>query len=156
MDARGLKAADVAAELHVEEQTVRSWRSQGIPNRRLPHVLRYMEEWKAPVPAADQSTFTDQAVADFVASRQNLVLHPEPEVFNAWTAAFKHSRAETLEQWAIDGLSELAKTTRKSHWGNFTDATAADAPYPEAPGSKGPVKYPSRPSPERTETSEEA
>ncbi len=111
MDSRGLKTKDVAEDLHVEEQTVRNWRSQGVPERRAPHVQRYMAEWKAPAvsSAVPRTSVSDQVVADFVASRQNLVLHPEPEVFRAWTAAFKHSRAADLEQWAIDGLSELAK-----------------------------------------------
>ncbi len=45
MDERGLSAADVAKSLGTEEQTVRKWRSQGVPDRRRPHVERYMAEW---------------------------------------------------------------------------------------------------------------
>jgi len=48
MDERGLNAAQVAKALGTEEQTVRKWRSQGIPDRRRPHVERYMSEWIDP------------------------------------------------------------------------------------------------------------
>lgn len=52
MDARGLSAADVAKDLGTEEQTVRKWRSQGVPDRRRPHVERYMSEWVDPSAAS--------------------------------------------------------------------------------------------------------
>lgn len=59
MDSRGLSAAEVARSLGTEEQTVRKWRSQGVPARRLPHVVRYMAEWidpTTPAPPAEAET----------------------------------------------------------------------------------------------------
>ena len=110
MDERGLKTKDIAAALQVDDATVRNWRSQGVPKRRLPHVQKFMAEWRPPVahPETTRPIISNVAVQDFKASGQNLVLNPEPEVFNAWTAAFKHSDAETLEEWAIDGLTKIA------------------------------------------------
>lgn len=51
MDERGLSASDIAAALGTEEQTIRKWRSQGVPARRGPHVERFMAEW---VPVASE------------------------------------------------------------------------------------------------------
>lgn len=48
MDERRLKAADVCEALHVSEQTVHQWRTYGVPERRRPHVERYMAEWTDP------------------------------------------------------------------------------------------------------------
>lgn len=45
MDARGLSAMEVAEAMGTEEQTIRKWRSQGVPDRRRPHVERIMETW---------------------------------------------------------------------------------------------------------------
>lgn len=60
MDARGISASEVAKALGIEEQTVRKWRSQGIPPRRISHVERYMSEWIDPstAPRTDAETST--------------------------------------------------------------------------------------------------
>ena len=102
---RGLKSSDVAADLHVEEQTIRIWRSQGVPPRRKPHVEKYMENWSAEL---NQPMVSDEAIESFKSSQQNLVLHPDPEEFDAWCRSFKNSNARNLEEWAMEGLSRLA------------------------------------------------
>jgi hypothetical protein len=40
---------------------------------------------------------------------QNLILYPTRAQFNSWNAAYKHSEAETLEDWASEGLDRKAK-----------------------------------------------
>lgn len=109
MDSRGLKTKDIAESLHVDEATVRNWRSSGVPPRRLPHVAKYMAEWTDPT-ATILPTISDDAVKQFAAEAQNLVLHPTPSQFDSWNSAFKVSEAPTLTQWAIDGLTEMATT----------------------------------------------
>lgn len=105
MDARGLSSADVARDLGTEEQTIRKWRSQGVPDRRRPHVERYMENWSSDI---NRPSVSDEAIKTMLASQQNLVLRPEPEEFNAWCQAFKLSNARNLEEWAMEGLNRLA------------------------------------------------
>ena len=107
MDARGLKTKDVAESLHVDEATIRNWRSTGVPPRRVPHVERYMAEWTDPA-ATSHPSISDEEVTAFAESNQNLVLHPTEDEFDCWTAAFKASQSPTLKQWALDGLNELA------------------------------------------------
>ena len=85
MDERRLKASDVCEALHVSEQTIHQWRSFGVPPRRIPHVDRYMLEWVDP--ANVQPGITDEALAAFVESKQNLVLHPTEDEFDAWNRA---------------------------------------------------------------------
>lgn len=107
MDARGLSAGDVALALGTEEQTVRKWRSQGVPDRRLPHVERYMAEWIDPSIAAPVVT-EDNIRA--LRESQNLVLKPTADQFEAWDRASRKDGAETLHAWATRGLDALAGT----------------------------------------------
>jgi hypothetical protein len=106
MDARGLAAGDVALALGTEEQTVRKWRSQGVPPRRLPHVQRYMAEWIDPTTPAPP--ITEENIRA-LRERQNLILRPTSEQFSAWDRASRKDGAETLQQWAIRGLDALAE-----------------------------------------------
>jgi hypothetical protein len=137
MDERGLKTKDIAAVLQVDEATVRNWRSQGVPKRRMPHVQKFMDEWQpaGSQPPTSRPIISNVAVQDFKASGQNLVLNPEPEVFNAWTAAFKHSPAETLEEWAIDGLTKLAAGQPQ------TSVRYSAEPLPELKVAEDPTPY---------------
>lgn len=52
MDERRLKAADVSLPLQVSEQTIHQWRTYGVPERRRPHVERFMAGWVDPALAA--------------------------------------------------------------------------------------------------------
>ena len=103
MDARGLSAADVAHALGTEEQTVRKWRSQGVPDRRRPHVERYMSEWVDPASAprqeADTSTlrieFTDEEL-DEVSKASQIVDTPIREFIRR--AAIHQARADIAKK----------------------------------------------------------
>ena len=108
MDARGLKTKDVAASLHVEEQTIRIWRSQGVPPRRQPHVEKYMAEWLPP--SAASIVITDEQIATFQATQQNLVLKPTEAQFDAWSQAAT-AKQQTIKTWALAGLDQLAAQT---------------------------------------------
>lgn len=106
MDEHRLKAIDVCEALHVSEQAIHNWRSQGVPPRRHPHVERYMAEWVDPsavvVPSISEANI--QALRE----RQNLVLRPSDEQFEAWDRASRKDGAETLHEWAMRGLNSLA------------------------------------------------
>jgi hypothetical protein len=106
MDARGLAAGDVAKALGTEEQTVRKWRSQGVPPRRLPHVQRYMAEWTDPATLAPP--ITEENIRALRES-QNLILRPTEHQFKAWDRASRRVDAEDIEEWAIRGLDALAQ-----------------------------------------------
>lgn len=103
MDERGLSAAAVATDLHVEEQTIRIWRSQGVPPRRKPHVERYMREWTPAKPIEP----IDDAVQRLRAS-DAIVLNPSPAQLDRWDRASRIAGAETLKDWINDGLDALA------------------------------------------------
>ena len=118
MDERRLKASDVCEALHVSEQTIHQWRSFGVPPRRIPHVDRYMLEWVDPANVQPPG-ITDEALAAFVESKQNLVLHPTEDEFDAWNRAALAER-KTLKDWAHDGLAEIASIAHPSR-GNGTE-----------------------------------
>lgn len=119
MDARGLKTKDVAEALHVDDATIRNWRSTGVPPRRLPHVARYMAEWSDPA-TPSHPPITDEVLEAFVQAKQNLVLHPSEDEFEAWSLAALAQR-KTLKTWALDGLGELAGITQAR--GNGTEGS---------------------------------
>lgn len=60
---------------------------------------------------------------------QNLVLYPSREQFNAWNAAFKHSEAETLEEWATEGIDRMAKALIYSQQWPKNAAAEPTPPY---------------------------
>lgn len=96
MDARGLSAREVGARLHVEEQTIRHWRSKGVPERRMPHVQNMMATW-------------DDTAPDLVEIRlQTLVIRTDPDQFRRWESAARRSGDDHLEDWARSALESMA------------------------------------------------
>jgi hypothetical protein len=103
MDARRLKAADVCDGLHVSEQTIANWRSDGVPARRVPHVEAFMRDWvETAIPIHEPS------IAEYFPPGSSLVLTPGEDRFDRWTAAFKASPCKTFKEWAETGLDERA------------------------------------------------
>lgn len=102
MDARGLNAAEVAKDLGTEEQTVRKWRSQGVPDRRRPHVERYMAEWIDPSASGTQDTETsilriefDDEEIDLVSTAAGIVDTPIRDFIRR--AAVHQARVQNAE-----------------------------------------------------------
>ena len=95
MDARGLKAEDVASKFDVSPQTISHWRSQGVPERRRSHVHYIMSCWQqAPEPPSP-------------AVLQQLVISPTRDQFRLWNQAALDAR-KLIEDWAIEGLDQIA------------------------------------------------
>lgn len=110
---RGLKNTDIAKLLQVSDpNSISAYRSRGLPKA---HHVRAEALVADAVPAA----VSDEAVQSLADSRQNLVLHPTPEEFDAWSAAFKASNAKTFSEWATEGLNQLAGQDEGK--GNGTD-----------------------------------
>jgi hypothetical protein len=114
MDARGLSAATVAKDLGTEEQTVRKWRSQGVPNRRRPHVERYMAEWVDPseAPNTDAETSTlriefDNDELDLVSTAAGIVDTPIREFIRR--AAIHQAREIAVETASFQGKGNGTK-----------------------------------------------
>jgi hypothetical protein len=109
MDDRRLKASDVCEALHVSEQTIHQWRSDGVPTRRVPHAEAYMRDWVDPAitnrPAEIPSS---QLLAEYFPPGSSIVLTPGEERFDRWTEAFKASPCKTFKVWAETGLDILA------------------------------------------------
>jgi hypothetical protein len=103
MDERGLKAADVAREMRVDEATVRNWRSGGVPARRLPHVQAFMASWVDPSTVAPV-----KSLQDYFPPGSMIHLTPDQDQFDRWTAAFKKSSEPTFREWAEHGLDRIA------------------------------------------------
>ena len=125
MDARGISADTVATSLKVGLQTVKNWRSIGVPDRRKAHVAYFMSTWKESATPAEEI-------------RQNLVLRPTPEQFDHWNDA---ALAEGLRMsdWALRGLDQLAgehdsgltlhpgtARDREEHWQRANSSKVAD------------------------------
>ncbi len=102
MNDRGLSTKDVAPGLHVEEQTVRNWRSNGVPERRQPHVEKFMADW-------DRAAKESESKPGENLSQQPLVLHPSREQFRLWEKAAYNAGEIHLEDWAINALDQLAQ-----------------------------------------------
>lgn len=95
MDQNSLKAADVCGPLKISEQTLRHWRSKGVPERRIGSVNYFMATWNKPSP-------------DLTAAvGQTLVLTPTEEQFERWNQAANEQHS-TIKQWALEGLDRLA------------------------------------------------
>lgn len=105
MDERRLKAEDVAGHFHASIQTIHNWRSSGVPERRVPHVEKFMAEWIDPVSkkAADPNT-------DALRLGQ-LVIRVTGEQFNRWNVAANSAPGGPLlmEEWATRALEEAAR-----------------------------------------------
>ncbi len=95
MDSRGVTAERMADALKVSPQTIKNWRSVGVPERRRAHVSYVISAWSDNPPA--QSPLT-----------QPLVINPTREQFRAWESAVRNSEFDHLEDWAIHGLDMLA------------------------------------------------
>lgn len=116
MDARGLKAEDVASKFEVSPQTISHWRSQGVPDRRQSQVRYIMSCWQAAT--AEPSP----------ALRQTLIVQPTVEQFRAWNvAAISQQPPQLLEEWALAGLDKLAaEWEKKPRLAPETEADRAD------------------------------
>ena len=114
MDARGLSAATVAKDLGTEEQTVRKWRSQGVPNRRRPHVERYMAEWVDPSDTVNTDVETstlriefDNDELDLVSTAAGIVDTPIREFIRR--AAIHQARVVAAETASYQGKGNGTK-----------------------------------------------
>lgn len=129
MNERGLKTKNVASDLHVEEQTIRIWRSQGVPPRRMPHVERYMLEYDAKKAAAE---VTAEAIEAFKNSDQ-IVLKPTQQQYDRWDQASRKSGAKSMKEWISNGLDAMAD--RELSPLVVSEAAEEVSPYPAtAPG----------------------
>lgn len=95
MDARKLGAEEVGERLGISAQTVRNWRSSGIPARRQAHAQKIMEQWDRHQRTADEL--------------DHLILRPTEKQFERWNiAAISGPKPRTLKDWAMEGLDALA------------------------------------------------
>lgn len=98
MDSRNLSAADVADALNVSPATVTTWRSRGIPLRKQDFVQRFMDQ-----------TDAAQIVERLAEVPKSIILLPvDQSTFNKWNRAANRC-GKIMEDWAIDGLDELAR-----------------------------------------------
>lgn len=67
-----------------------------------------MAEWIPPTAAP--IIITDEEIATFQASQQNLVLNPTESQFDSWIQAATAAK-KNLKTWALEGLDELAVKT---------------------------------------------
>ena len=96
MDSENISSEAVGKDFGVGVQTIRNWRSAGIPKRRVEFVRLKIFEFSA----------QKRELAE-----QTLVLELTNEQFDQWNQA---ALAEGLiiRDWAIKGLDELAKQER--------------------------------------------
>lgn len=57
-----------------------------------------------------------QAQAVEALKQHAITIYPTREQFNRWTSAFKHSDADTMEEWAEIGLDDLAAEWEQSRF----------------------------------------
>ena len=93
-----MRAAEVADALFVTEQSVRNWRSAGIPRRRQPQIA----DWMAEIDAAAQGS-----PIDYLRARP-LIVEAGLEEFRTWESAALRN-GKTLTEWARSGLTEMAR-----------------------------------------------
>ncbi len=86
-----LKASHIAPRFGVSEQTIHHWTSKGVPKTRLDFVLRTIADWH-----------TSGGIGP------RLVVNATEEQFNRWTRAWRDSPYDTIEQWAAQGLDDIA------------------------------------------------
>lgn len=96
MDRLKLRAEIVGKALNVTGQTVRNWRASSIPKRKRAEVERMMAEWES----NPSSHFGPR-----------LVINATDQQFQNWNDAANHCPGgpKRIEEWARDGLNELAK-----------------------------------------------
>ena len=118
MDARGISAEVVAAALDVGVQTVKNWRSIGVPERRKAHVAYFMDSWH------------DAAAPPAAPLRQTIIVHPTVEQFRLWNrAAISKKEPQLIEDWALQGLDYLAKKWEKNSHKPSQSAAADEEPH---------------------------
>jgi len=100
MDAHRLRAEDVAKALHLSEQTVRNWRSVGIPPRKRSAVEEFMQNYQSRL---------DARLAEL--RIQTIVIETTREEFRQWNAAAL-AEGKLIEDWIKDGLNRLAQGDR--------------------------------------------
>lgn len=94
MDAKDLTAQDFAERLGVQAQTVRNWRSAGVPERKVDHVRAVMAQWDS-----------------HPSSRLGaLVVRATAMQFRQWNRAAL-DRGMLMEDWAAEALDEMARET---------------------------------------------
>lgn len=130
MDSTRLRADQVAERLNVSAQTIRNWRSAGIPPRRASHVEKLIREWES-------------NPLSHIGPR--LTIRATEEQITRWNIASMNEQ-KTIEAWAVDGLEKLARQTFANPAGL---SMVADAPgnlqSPSIPASgaqAGKIRYP--------------
>lgn len=90
-----LRAEEVGRALDVSPQTIRNWRSSGVPDRKMAAVLRIMREW-------------DTTAGVQMGNR--LCITASDEQFRAWNQAAisEEGGPYLLEEWAKNGLDKMA------------------------------------------------
>jgi hypothetical protein len=136
MDGLGLQAKDVAARLHVEEQTIRQWRTYGVPQRRRPHVRNIMAEWGSEPEAPEITEFR----------QQTLVVRTTPEQFRRWESATRAAGEDHVEDWARNTLEAMSSEENVIPITKASEEGAAD-PYgtKKQRGAGGKMNAPSTP-----------
>ena len=94
MDAAGLAVGQVAGMLGVAEQTVRNWRSVGVPPRRMRHVRHVMATWRPGDP-------------DGYRGESSLTLRCDPERHSRWCRAASIA-GQGVVVWAFGALDSAA------------------------------------------------
>jgi transcriptional regulator with XRE-family HTH domain len=94
LDAQGLSAEKAAAIFGVEAQTIRNWRSSGVPERRRLQVEQVMANYKPP-----ETGMTLDAT---------ITIHPTWEQLQCWMDAARSVGKSPLE-WAQEGLDAMAR-----------------------------------------------
>lgn len=119
MNSLKLKAPAVAARFGITDQTARHWRSKGVPDSRQDFVSRTISEW------ADAATIGPR-----------LQVQATDAQFRAWNQAAL-DEGKLMEDWARDGLDELAKeffssAPRSIPLHSLPLSQVADGPNPNA------------------------
>lgn len=113
-DAHQVSRDDIAQETGNSKQTISKWRSIGIPKGKEFGLRSFMQR---------------QLRSDTEDIRHKMVLYPSHTQFNRWNRA-SLAAGKTIEDWAFDGLEEMAADYYK-----LAAAEDDQAPY----GKKPPV-----------------
>lgn len=115
LDARGISSDDAAKLFGVEPQTIRNWRSSGVPERRRLHVEAVMaNHGKAGEPGPRMLT--------------EITIRPSLPQLQSWHNAAQ-SQGKDLETWTIDGLDQLAAEAENlPHAGGQPETASPHAP----------------------------
>lgn len=96
MDTHNLSPKDISVALGAEIQTIRQWRSLGVPRRRVPHLTIFMKNW---------GKFADAPVSG--SQSQPLTLYPSTAQFRRWGDAAA-ARGKNVLDWAMEELEAAA------------------------------------------------